>query len=115
MLNALSDLERHGKIIHRDIKPQNILISSFDRQKKTIQTKLADFGTSKSIETMSAQLTGTPYYFAPEVLNGMGFSVASDIYALGITLYYLAAGEPPFKTMSQTVESIIAAILMFDG
>lgn len=76
-------------IIHGDIKPSNILLGD-DHQSAC----LADFGLAH-LAGMEKPLAGSPAYMAPECLAGAPLSAASDIYALGATLYTLLAGEPP--------------------
>lgn len=83
-------------IVHRDIKPSNILL---DNEEGVFY--LADFGLAKVIEegsdiTQTGCLVGTPEYMAPESTEKPE-SVSSDIYALGILLYQMLAGQPPFK------------------
>jgi serine/threonine-protein kinase len=82
-------------IIHRDISPSNILLTDDGR------AKIADFGIAKTAEgmdhTMVGQVLGTPAYLAPERLRGEPATPASDIYALGVTLYEAVTGERPFK------------------
>ena len=86
----------HGVgIIHRDVKPENILIT---RQRAA---KLMDFGLARSAEgprlTEAEALSGTFSYLAPEVLLGQPASAQSDLYALGVMLYELTTGKPPFS------------------
>jgi serine/threonine protein kinase, bacterial len=80
-------------IIHRDLKPSNVLLQAG-------QVKLADFGISRiageARRTTTGTVMGTPTYLAPEVINGADPTSACDMYAVGITLYELLAGEPPF-------------------
>ena len=81
-------------IIHRDIKPSNILL------RDEHYAYLADFGLAKSVEgsrelTQTGTLLGTPEYMAPELAEGAA-TPASDIYALGITLYQMITGHLPF-------------------
>ena len=96
IVEALSYL-RTKCIIHRDLKPDNILIS------KSGHLKLADFGLSeKAIETRSNDESssifgGTPGYAAPEVIMGGANLFASDYWSLGIILFELLCGEPPFN------------------
>jgi serine/threonine protein kinase len=82
-------------IIHRDIKPGNVLI------KPDGTAKLGDFGMalhSSSAKTGTPAPVGTPHYIAPEIWQGAPAKSSSDIYALGATYYYLLTGRPPFDT-----------------
>src|SRR5882724_745916 len=93
-------------IIHRDIKPSNILVTIIDGQPVP---KVIDFGIAKAIEgrltdntifTAYEQFIGTPAYMSPEqaVMSGVDVDTRSDIYSLGVLLYELLAGRPPFET-----------------
>ncbi|MBI3165946.1 MAG: serine/threonine protein kinase [Chloroflexi bacterium] len=90
----------HAKgIIHRDIKPSNIL---FDASGEAF---LSDFGiaTSKSFKDDEGEwLVGTPAYMSPEQVRGKQVDGRSDVYALGVTLYRLLAGQLPFSASSTT-------------
>ncbi len=94
---CLGLLEAHkAGIIHRDIKPENILIST-----KGI-LKIADFGLAKLTQhtsslTQPGQLMGTPYYLSPEQCEGEAADQRSDIYSLGITVYYMLLNCLPFN------------------
>ena len=82
-----------GKVIHRDIKPQNILVSSDGRPKFT------DFGIARvdgasMVRTSQWDVFGSPFYMAPELrTSASAATAASDIYALGLTLYYATTGH----------------------
>lgn len=83
LLQALSVCQKK-KIVHRDIKPQNIFVSDDG------DFKLGDFGVARTMErTGSATMIGTLNYMAPEVYNGEHYGSASDIYSLGLVLYWL--------------------------
>ncbi|HET7504605.1 MAG TPA: serine/threonine-protein kinase [Kofleriaceae bacterium] len=88
------ELAHTSGIIHRDIKPANILI------KNDGSAKLGDFGMAVSAVRAAQNdvRAGTPHYFAPEIWRNEPASVASDLYAVGATYYYLLAGRPPFDT-----------------
>ncbi|MBA3622389.1 MAG: serine/threonine protein kinase, partial [Euzebyales bacterium] len=96
VLAALSAAHRAG-MVHRDVKPANILLP--DRG----GVKLTDFGIAKGIQeataglTATGQLIGTAKYLAPEQVDGHPATPASDIYAMGVVLYEMLAGAPPFS------------------
>ena len=93
LLDALDYSHRRG-IVHRDIKPSNILLDSRGRP------YVMDFGIAKSAEsalkTMTGSILGTPVYISPEQMSGEKVDGRADLYSLGIALYELIAGLPPF-------------------
>ena len=80
-------------IIHRDIKPQNIIIA------RDGKVKVADFGIARaaSSQTLSATAVGSVHYISPEQARGGYSDVRSDVYSLGITMYEMVAGRVPFQ------------------
>ncbi len=87
-------------IVHRDIKPENILLT------REGEVKVADFGLARIVpnnQTQALALTqigitmGTPLYMSPEQVEGRPLDSRSDLYSLGITLYHLLTGQPPFR------------------
>jgi serine/threonine-protein kinase len=97
---AALEVASEGGITHRDIKPENIMRSS-----RGI-IKVADFGLARlnaNVEATRADLTqagltlGTPRYMSPEQVQGHSVDVRSDLYSLGVTMYHLLAGRPPFE------------------
>jgi tetratricopeptide (TPR) repeat protein len=82
-------------VVHRDLKPQNVLVDKDDR------VRVADFGLARSIAdsgmTASGAILGSPAYMSPEQVRGDPADERSDIYSLGVLLYQLVAGETPFR------------------
>jgi len=90
--SALAEAHRCG-VVHRDFKPSNILVH------RNGLAKLADFGLAKLVAAGRAageSLAGTPYFMAPELFRMKPASKASDVYAVGVSYYYLLTGEFPF-------------------
>lgn len=90
---GLDALHAHG-ILHRDVKPSNVLL------RPDGQAALADFGLARATDwtrlTREGQLLGTAQYLAPELIEGLEATRASDLYALGCLLYECLVGRPPF-------------------
>lgn len=92
LAEGLSDIHVHG-VLHRDVKPQNIILSPVGPQ-------LIDFGiareTGQSALTQVGLTAGTPGFTAPEAFDGEEVGFAADVFALGATLAFAATGRPPF-------------------
>jgi len=94
-----------NNILHRDIKPGNIMISKDGRV-----VKVMDFGIAKFTDTASPKVThlnsqlGTPYYMSPEQVKGLTYTSLSDVYSLGVTLFEMATGKCPYIGISTLFE-----------
>jgi phosphorylase kinase gamma subunit/serine/threonine-protein kinase Chk2/calcium/calmodulin-dependent protein kinase I len=101
LLNAIFYLHEIKNVVHRDLKPENILMVNCEND---VNVKLTDFGLAKSVTDDGLKtFCGTPQYFAPEVLRrrhtvaGRGrYGKQADMWSLGVILYILLSGMPPF-------------------
>ncbi len=98
VVDALRHASQFG-IVHGDIKPSNLLIASPTR------IKLSDFGLSRIVSENQDRtpISGTPNYIAPELLGGVGNSIQSDMYSLGITMFELTFQRLPFELLGDTL------------
>lgn len=106
VLSALESAHAAG-IVHRDVKPSNIMVLPGDR------VKLADFGIARAMDdpglTQTGGVMGSPGYMAPELFAGAGPSPAADLWSLGATLFHAAEGRAPFQrtTTAATLHAIM--------
>jgi ABC-type sugar transport system substrate-binding protein len=97
----------HSKgVVHRDLKPSNILLDDAGN------AYLTDFGLAKLIEnslelTKTGNIVGTPIYMSPEQLRGESVDHRSDIYSMGVILYHMLVGHPPFDSSESNMVSVI--------
>ncbi|QRP44850.1 serine/threonine-protein kinase [Amycolatopsis sp. FDAARGOS 1241] len=100
LAGVLAAAHRAG-IVHRDVKPGNVLLG----EDGTV--KVTDFGISRAVGdvtlTATGEISGTPAFLAPEVARGEEATFASDVFALGATLYMAVEGEPPFGTADNAI------------
>jgi hypothetical protein len=103
---ALDYAYREQGIVHRDIKPANIMVT------KDGDVKIADFGAAFLRKSKTSQTTamGSPFYMAPEQIEGRDLNFHSDMYSLGVVLYELLTGKRPFQASS--IEALVQQILM---
>lgn len=104
---ALAAAWKHG-LIHRDIKPANLMLAKSDG---VVKVKLIDFGLAKAVGaaaqdmtriTLTGEMAGySPAFASPEQIEGMEVDTRSDLYSLGVTMWYLMAGKPPFSGTSR--------------
>lgn len=94
LMLALKYLHRH-RVIHRDLKLGNLFLDS------EVRIKVGDFGLAAQLEhdgERKRTICGTPNYIAPEILEGKGHSFEVDIWSLGVIMYTMLIGKPPFET-----------------
>jgi hypothetical protein len=100
ILSAISDAHGHG-VIHRDLKPENIMLCTVGDDPDFV--KILDFGVAKRITTQTfatrdGLIFGSPRYISPEAAQGDKVDQRSDLYSLGVMLYQMLCGEPPFES-----------------
>lgn len=81
-------------IVHRDLKPENLL---YETEEQTSIIKISDFGLARFVqEELATTACGTPGYIAPEIVEGKGYGKEVDYWSIGIILYIMLCGFPPF-------------------
>ncbi|SNX88050.1 related to APG1 - essential for autophagocytosis [Melanopsichium pennsylvanicum] len=105
-LAAALEFMRGRDIVHRDIKPQNLLLQPPDaaflalgNPREIPQMKVADFGFARhlSVNTLAETLCGSPLYMAPEILRFEKYDAKADLWSVGAVLFEMTVGKPPFK------------------
>ncbi len=112
ILSGISFLHNLG-ICHRDLKPENFMFSSADPD---AEIKIIDFGLSTKFvtELQMKDIVGTPFYVAPEVLEGV-YTNACDVWSVGVILYIMLSGKTPFsgETSSEVLMKVAKASVFF--
>eukprot|EP00744_Colponema_vietnamica_P001930 GILI01003122.1.p1 GENE.GILI01003122.1~~GILI01003122.1.p1 ORF type:complete len:325 (+),score=117.91 GILI01003122.1:112-1086(+) len=102
IVDAIRYCHKHG-IVHRDLKPENLL---YETEADDATIKISDFGLARLVSSSSEIMTtacGTPGYVAPEILMGEGYTEAVDYWSIGVILYILLCGFPPFYDENNTL------------
>ena len=104
-LNKTFKIMQREKIVHRDIKLENILVKFKDDEKKDFFVKLTDYGISKQItsKTMIKTAIGTKYTMAPEILEGLDYNNKCDLWSIGVIINQLAFKEFPYSGQTDFV------------
>ncbi|KAK9293184.1 hypothetical protein L1049_021173 [Liquidambar formosana] len=111
LMEAIAHCHKRG-VCHRDLKPENVLFDRWNR------LKLADFGSAEWFgdgERSMSGVVGTPYYVAPEVLEGREYNEKVDVWSAGVILYIMLAGFPPFygESAVEIFEAVLRGNLRF--
>ncbi|KAL3564816.1 hypothetical protein D5086_032862 [Populus alba] len=111
IIRLLDVFESHH-IIHRDLKPENILLSG---KESDVVLKIADFGLSRRVlpDNYVETVCGSPFYMAPEVLQFQRYDCKVDMWSVGVILFELLNGYPPFRarTNFQVVSFLSTSVL----
>lgn len=110
IVDGLLYLHSH-KIVHRDMKLPNLLVTG------DMRVKIADFGLATQLKTTTEKhmtMCGTPNYMPPEVASRISHGLPADVWSLGIIMYTLLVGRPPFDTdaVASTLQKVITSELM---
>jgi hypothetical protein len=106
--DALAYAHAQG-LVHRDIKPANVLLR--DEGEDTVRVKVADFGIAKAAATggdltANGCLLGTPKYISPEQVQGQEPDARADLYSVGVVMFEMLAGRPPFQASSDMATAL---------
>eukprot|EP00605_Chrysophyceae_sp_TOSAG23-4_P002717 GSChrysophyteH1.ASY1.ANO1.2996.1 assembled CDS len=104
-ISLVFEYMHQSDFIYRDLKPENLLLD------KAGYLKITDFGFAKRVAFKTYTLCGTPEYIAPEVLLNKGHGKGVDWWTLGILLYEMMAGQPPFVTFPRHFDQLSAPIV----
>jgi serine/threonine-protein kinase len=111
---ALRGAQAHN-VVHRDLKPENIML--LDRYGERDYVKVLDFGIARSLHRTEADfrtgtgaILGTPAYMSPEQCEGKPVDARSDLYALGLIIYELCTGAPPFPPTQSIPQMLLAHV-----
>ncbi|XP_060949336.1 serine/threonine-protein kinase DCLK3 [Limanda limanda] len=111
MVSDMSDALNYihvKSIVHRDLKPENLLVEHVAGG--ICRLKLGDFGLAMVVTEPVFTICGTPTYVAPEILFETGYGVEVDVWALGVILYVLLCGFPPFRSRDRDQEELFQLI-----
>ncbi|XP_055345460.1 serine/threonine-protein kinase DCLK1-like isoform X2 [Paramacrobiotus metropolitanus] len=105
------DYLHSSRVVHRDVKPENLLVMESAGGQRTL--KLADFGLATFVKESELLMTicGSPTYVAPEILTETGYGFKVDIWAAGVTAFILLCGYPPFQSEGNHQETLFEMIL----
>ncbi len=118
ILDAFAYAHKQG-VLHRDIKPSNIIITETEDKdgKKIIVPKILDFGIAKifSKDNVAKEelFMGTPSYMSPEQIKMEDLDERSDVYSLGVLLYHILTGKPPYDTSTMTEQQIEESVVAY--